>query len=231
MNRCLYCHEPNESSLVWTSLFKHQSNELLCKACREQFHPISYNHCPKCYKISAEGHCADCEQWGVLYHGHDPLIKNVSIYEYNEWMKEVIAQWKYRGDYVLGEIFRNDFHRLFIETFKDIIKNSIILPIPLSADRLYERGFNQASQLASFLVEDSKDEQELLSRMTNEKQSKKSREERLRMENPFKFNGTINKTVILVDDIYTTGQTLRHAATLLKEQGCPRVYSYTLVRG
>lgn len=227
----MYCQKANEPSIVWASLFKHQGDELLCKACREHFHPISYNYCSKCYKMYEEGQCIDCDAWETLYDGHDPLIKNVSLYAYSEWMKELVAQWKYRGDYVLGEVFKREFHQLFIESFKDIIKESIILPIPLSSDRLYERGFNQASQLASFIVEYGMDEQNLLCRMTNEKQSKKTREERLRMENPFKLNGSINKTVILVDDIYTTGQTLRHAATLLKEQGCPQVYSYTLLRG
>jgi len=227
----LYCYELNESSIKWASLFKHQRDELLCKACREQLQPISYNYCPKCYKINVEGLCTDCEQWEMFYNGHDPLTKNISLYEYNEWMKELIAQWKYRGDYVLGEVFRKEFHRLFVEVFKDMEKNRIVLPIPLSPDRLYERGFNQASQLVSFLVEDNKDQQDLLSRLTNEKQSKKSREERLRMENPFTLNARINKTVILVDDIYTTGQTLRHVARLLKEQGCPQVYSFTLIRG
>lgn len=231
MNRCLYCQEPNESAIGWASLFKHRGDELLCKTCRTHFHPISYNYCPKCYKMNKEGQCPDCNQWIALYKGHDPLIKNVSLYEYTEWMKEVITQWKYRGDYVIGEIFRSQFQQLFVENFKDIIKESIVLPIPLSSDRLYERGFNQASQLASFLVDYCKKEQNLLCRLTNEKQSKKSREERLRMENPFNLKGEINKTVILVDDIYTTGQTLRHAAILLKEKGCPQVYSYTLVRG
>src|SRR5699024_6158050 len=228
---CLYCHEANESSIKWASLFKHQGDKLLCKACHEQLQPISYNYCPKCYKISIEGLCTDCEQWEIHYNDHDPLTKNISLYEYNEWMKELIAQWKYRGDYVLGEVFRSEFRRLFVEVFKNMTENSIVLPIPLSSDRLYERGFNQASQLVSFLAEDNKDEQHLLSRLTNEKQSKKSREERLGMENPFTLNARINKTVILVDDIYTTGQTLRHAAKLLKEQGCPQVYSYTLIRG
>src|SRR5699024_4060985 len=139
-------------------------------------------------RMNKEGQCTDCNQWTALYDGHDPLTKNVSLYEYNEWMREVIARWKYRGDYVLGEVFRSEFHQLFVETFKDIIKDSIILPIPLSSDRLYERGFNQASQLASSIVGYSKDEQNLLCRMSNEKQSKKTREERLRMENPFFLN-------------------------------------------
>src|SRR5690625_1097913 len=72
---------------------------------------------------------------------------------------------------------------------------------------------------------------DILTRIHSEKQSKKTRSERLSADNPFVAAKKVNKPVILVDDIYTTGTTLRHAATLLKEQGCPEVYAYTLIRG
>src|SRR5690606_12881635 len=98
----------------------------------------------------------------------------------------------------------------------------------LSKERLMERGFKQAKMLADFLPIEMV---EPLSRVHGEKQSKKTRQERMIAENPFFIKETINKKVILVDDIYTTGTTLRHAATLLKEHGCPEVYSLTLIRG
>jgi len=95
-------------------------------------------------------------------------------------------------------------------------------------ERLQERGFNQAEVLAAFLPIENRS---LLTRIHSEKQSKMTRSERISTKNPFEIVGHINKKVILVDDIYTTGRTLRHAATLLKEHGCPQVYAYTLIRG
>lgn len=40
-----------------------------------------------------------------------------------------------------------------------------------------------------------------------------------------------DKDILLVDDIYTTGSTLRHAATMLLEAGAKSVSSLTLIRG
>jgi len=163
-----------------------------------------------------------------MYDGADRLNKNFSIYSYNEYMKEVIAKWKYRGDYVLGEMFKELFVQRFHQHFSTIRKNAVIMSIPLSKERLFERGFNQAFMLATFLTAKVN---ESLQRVHNEKQSKKSRRERLKTTNPFNLTKPINKPVILVDDIYTTGQTIRHAASVLKRNGCPQVYAYTLIRG
>ena len=101
------------------------------------------------------------------------------------------------------------------------------MPIPLSVVRHRERGFNQAEMLTAFLDRKSV---ALLQRKDGEKQSKKSRQDRIFAENPFRMKKTINKPVILVDDIYTTGATLRHAANVLKQQGCPKVCAFTLIR-
>src|SRR5699024_6842131 len=143
-------------------------------------------------------------------------------------MQEMIAKWKYRGDYILGEAFKNVYLDTFHQVFTCIGEDAIIVPIPLSKDRMLERGVNQVNVLADFLPLEQKD---VMKRLLSEKQSKKTRRERLSIKNPFILTKNINKTVILVDDIYTTGTTLRHAGNLLRENGCPKVYSYTLIRG
>ncbi|WP_353737005.1 phosphoribosyltransferase family protein [Bacillus sp. CMF12] len=105
-----------------------------------------------------------------------------------------------------------------------------LVPIPLSSERLYERGFNQSSALiheAGFTVT------ELLSRIHSEKQSKKSRQERIHLHQVFQpLNVDIeDKIILLIDDIYTTGSTLYHAAKVLKAGGAESISSITLARG
>lgn len=220
---CLWCDEEIIEERDWLHLFTSTSTHSLCNRCREGLVLLQGNRCLKCSRKYDEKLCFDCKRWGKK----DPLNFNVSLFIYNEQMKEMVAQWKYRGDYVLGLAFKKNFIKGFLNTFHDK-QNYVLVPIPLSNERLKERGFNQAEMLASFLPGRIEN---LLQRTKNEKQAKKTRRERLLMKNPFRLKKKVNTPVILIDDIYTTGMTLRHASYVLREGGCKEVYAYTLIRG
>lgn len=197
----------------------------MCASCSEKLKIIQGPRCRRCSRNHEQAVCSDCFGW---QESHDPLKFNHSVYAYNEQMQKIISNWKYRGDYILGNAFKRVFIQMYAEVFSFLPKDACVVPIPLSKARLKERGFNQAKVLADFLPTMSFD---LLTRKHSEKQSKKTRQERLTATNPFNLMKTIHEPVVLVDDIYTTGTTLRHAASLLKKQGCPEVYAYTLIRG
>ncbi|TXL65012.1 ComF family protein [Cerasibacillus terrae] len=228
MSYCLWCASEMITETTWSNLLSLSQPQKLCKTCKGKLQIITGNRCQKCSRESKSKICTDCKYWGKLLKNNDPLEKNYSIYSYNEFMKEVIAKWKYRGDYVLVEIFQTEFIRHFNTYIKNQMKEAIIIPIPLSKERLATRKFNQAQALTSFITQDKIN---ILERVNSEKQAKKSRMERIQSENPFNLLEPINKPVILVDDIYTTGTTLRHVAQILKDNGCPSVYGYTLIRG
>ncbi|WP_337020283.1 ComF family protein [Oceanobacillus massiliensis] len=176
--------------------------------------------------MTSEKLCADCRSWG---NGTTDLLEfNHSIFTYNKMMQDIITKWKYRGDYILGNIFKSYVIEAFKIRFAFLEKDFVAIPIPLSEERMKERGFNQAQVLAEFLPVQHAD---ILTRKHGIKQSKRTRMERISAENPFFIGQHINNPVILVDDIYTTGTTLRHAARLLKEHGCPEIYAFTLIRG
>ena len=144
---------------------------------------------------------------------------------YNDFLKEIIARYKFRGDYILAKAFS-----LFIkERLKDKHFDYLV-PIPLSGERLYERGFNQS---AALIHEAGYTAKELLQRIHSEKQSKKSRQERIHQKQVFELlpADIKNKSILLIDDIYTTGSTLYHAAKVLKTGGAASIYSLTLARG
>ncbi len=104
------------------------------------------------------------------------------------------------------------------------------MPIPVSETRKLERGFNQTTAIlkqSGILYE------ELLAKKHTEKQSKKTKRERLASEQAFYFSGKeiLKSTeVILFDDIYTTGSTLNLAAQILKEAGVHKVSALTIFR-
>lgn len=231
MNTCYWCEREIIKQLDWKTLIIGRENDLLCEECIKELEVINEPFCMKCFKSSTDKICDDCKSWEEYFLGNDPLEKNISTFYYNEFLKEIIAKWKYRGDYILGKIFYHEIKLTIKRYYQPYLKEAVLVPIPLSNNRITERGFNQSELIAQLMTNDHKKIVHLLERVDDEKQSKKSRMERIYTKNPFKLRKTINNSVILVDDIYTTGTTIRHAARLLKENGCPAVYSYTLVRG
>ncbi|KMY55515.1 phosphoribosyltransferase [Bacillus sp. FJAT-27231] len=234
MNRCLLCEEETNRALSWHQFFLLEDPAVICEKCRQSFEKIKGEGCRTCSRPLAaldpsfiiEGVCLDCVRWeeDPLYRG--TLAKNRSLYVYNDAMKEVIARFKYRGDYVLAKIFAQDIR----EAAKQI-KYDLVIAIPLSEERLSERGFNQAEALAEVA---GLEVTSILERIHSEKQSKKSRVERLQAPQVFRIkekSSFCHKKILILDDIYTTGSTLRQAAHLLKQAGAAEVSALTLARG
>ncbi len=230
--KCLYCGEGIILAIGWGNLFSREEEILLCDQCTNQLVPVEGECCVRCCR-PFEGladefrkgeFCYDCVRWEEDKEWTGILENNVSFYVYNDFLKGVISRYKFRGDYVLS--------KFLCKGLKKVIKEyDLFVPIPLSNERLYERGFNQSEALilqAGFIPTF------VLKRTHTEKQSKKSREERIHLSNVFKIASEeefVGKKVLLVDDIYTTGSTLLHAAKLLKRKGALSVSSFTVARG
>lgn len=232
-DRCLYCHKVITPLVSWGSIFSTEKEHLLCPTCEGRLEKITGETCRMCSRpfqhvpeqFRDGDLCHDCSRWEEDPDWQGFLERNYATYLYNDFLKELIATYKFRGDYVLAKIFA--------ELFKKEIPNihpDILVPIPLSDERLYERGFNQAAAVLTFAGYPSAD---ILTRVHSEKQSKKSRAERIHIPQVFQVDPDTEiqgKRILLVDDIYTTGSTLRHAAKLLKEAGAASVQSFTIVR-
>lgn len=229
---CLLCSVYLVPRITW-SFFSFQHEEaFLCTDCRKKLSKISGKTCEKCCrpldKLSPEfvqnNLCLDCVRWEEDPEWSGILEKNVSIYEYNDFFKDLLSRFKFRGDYVLAKVFAQDIYKITKSFNYDHI-----VPIPLSEERLLERGFSQAEAL---IVEAGLQPYHALTRIHTEKQSKKSRHERIHIENVFQAVEPVQgKSILLIDDIYTTGSTIRHAAKTLKNAGAKFVVSFTIARG
>ncbi|EEM93526.1 ComF operon protein 3 [Bacillus thuringiensis IBL 200] len=174
-----------------------------------------------------DGFCIDCIRW-MKEEKYRPF-KNRSLYMYDDGMKEIVAQFKFRGDAELVRIFYRPFRSLFQKHFANV---STVIAVPLSKEREVERGFNQAELLATCLP--VKLSYPSLRRRETEKQSKKTRKERVSGSNPFYFQGEEmfhEQHVLIVDDVYTTGITVRQIGSLLYDRGAREVSCLTLCRG
>lgn len=117
-------------------------------------------------------------------------------------------------------------------------KSLILIPIPLHSSRFRERGFNQAEVLGKLIARrlNVSMRTDLLKRIkkTIPQVQMKDRRKRLEnMQNVFSLNNIPVKqcnNVILFDDVFTTGATMRSAANILKRAGIKRVWAVTMAR-
>jgi competence protein ComFC len=226
---CLICFDELQVGDTWFSFLLPTYTKAVCAHCDQTLQRIQGVLCMCCGRMQAtsssesEVMCEDCRTWRRLA---DPLRCNRSLYIYNDAMKRHMNRFKFRGDVAIATAFGPELRALFWHSFRDYTP----VPIPLSAERLKERGFNQSEVLADLLQVPF---QPLLARRHTEKQSKKSKWERMNTENPFFLSNEVvgGKKYVLIDDIYTTGVTLRQAASILCKYGAVEVAALTLCRG
>lgn len=231
---CLYCHTELIPTISWSTLFTVDIPVYLCRECEGRLQKIEGKTCEICHRplekleahFIAGDRCSDCKRWEEDPDWRGLLKENHSLYIYNDFLKEIISRFKYRGDYILAKAFSEKIRRALKK-----IDYDLLVPVPLSSERQYERGFNQSEAL---IIEAGLKPAHVLQRIHGEKQSKKSRQERIHLEQVFQVKKDANlagKKLLLMDDIYTTGSTLRHGAKVLVEAGAKSVSSLTLARG
>jgi len=162
----------------------------------------------------------------------------VGPYEDNT-LKTVIHELKYRGiksalnpiEKWIGHYFADINAREWID------KDTLIIPIPLHRSRLRQRGFNQAELIANVLGEyfDLEVELHALKRIKNTKAQVEIREKNKRESNvrgcfAADAGKILNKPVMLVDDVYTSGSTIREAEAVLRKAGARSVNVFVLAK-
>lgn len=113
----------------------------------------------------------------------------------------------------------------------------LLTPIPLTKKRFRERGFNQSEILAKEIEKQNPElfkTKNLLKKIRETEPQAKIKQRTKRLQNlkgAFVLGskeGLTDKTVVLVDDITTTGATLREAKRVLKEAGFKKIFAVTI---
>lgn len=205
----------------------------VCADCEKKLVYIGEQRCLKCGKEleDTDGqYCYDCGRTEHIY------TQGIAVFAYAEGIKQSIYRYKYKG--------RREYAVWYGEQVSkkcgaqiDIWAPDVIIPVPLHADKLRKRGYNQAELLA---VEIGKNmgipvEPDYLAREKNTVPMKAlSENERVKnLEKAFliKNNGVKYNKVMLVDDIYTTGATVDACAEELKKAGVKQIYCVSLCVG
>lgn len=201
----------------------------LCPDCRRQTVRIKAFFCPQCQKINQNGEfCKDCRKnsnlSGIIIAAH--YQKGV--------LKEAIHVYKYEG--IWGEL-ENYLADLLLKRLKDHLPSGkkVIIPIPLHYKKQLERGFNQAERLARILSRkfNLPLETKALKRIKEtDSQANLKKNDRLKnIKGAFKIKNPKNikgRTILLLDDVATTGTTLNEAARVLNKNGARRVWGIVI---
>jgi len=158
-----------------------------------------------------------------------------SVFELEPTILKLIHSHKYQASSVSVGWFAQEMNK-FLDDMSFEKDWDFIVPVPLHPWRLVKRGFNQSLQIARVLgrlIQVPVDFKNLKRRFLLKPQSSLTREARLtQLKNAFylqDFEVFKDKKILLIDDVYTTGSTLKECAKVLKKAGAC-VYALTVAR-
>lgn len=219
----------------------------LCKKCARQILTVEIQTCPDCGRIT-EGcrYCQSCRRKYIvkIKKGKKTVAVNTlflngiltAVYYKEGPTKELIHNFKYNSVLELKIIFG----KMLAETLKrNWLKESqsLITFVPLHPRRLAIRGYNQAEILALEAAQRLKIPcYNLLRKVKHTKRQVGliGTRRRKNLEGVFRVRqdkGLKGKTIILVDDITTTGATLNECAKVLKAAGAQEVWGLVIAKG
>jgi len=206
----------------------YEDEEIICRECKGKIFFIDAPACRHCGIIIENRHriCGECIVKPPIYRKH----YSYSIYDGS--LKDVILLFKY------GEIkkLKKVISEYYIEIFKRKVCEEFDFLIPVPADKKRKREFNPVLEIAKMiskrlnikLLADN-----LVKIKTTEPQAGLSRSKRLKnlggafaLKNP---TGVKTKKILLIDDVYTTGTTIKQCTKCLAEAGAD-VVAMTLAR-
>ncbi len=194
--------------------------EVLCKTCQFNFHEPLVPRCAGCTTLTDNFRtCDSCRSWLTPY-----AVYVCGIYEgANE---RLIKSYKFE--------YQRQAASAIVSIMNDVIPplsdDIVLCCVPTAPSRIRERGFDHAQLLVNELGKlRDWEAMRLLSRKTNRRQVGSSRADRIEhMKSEFMVSNkefVAGKTILLIDDVMTTGASLSAASKILKSAGAKRVYA------
>ncbi len=211
--------------------------DILCQTCYIALETYAVFACPVCGLNNNTGEvCKKCLSDSFLQ-------KHLALGRFSEdsIIQKLLYEYKY--NYVLDilKIFEKLIDN-FIDRYKSFfLEIDFIVSVPLHRRRFAERGFNQADDLALVLASkiDRPVLDSVLKRIVNtSQQAKLTKTERQKnIDSAFVINqknslNLANKSLLLVDDVLTTGSTMQACARQFKDNfKAVKIRAFTLARG
>lgn len=209
-------------------------NKDICPQCEKEIHIIGEPKCQKCGKQmdkEDEIYCKDCRAKERAFD------RGVAVFEHKGKLKESIYKFKY-GNKRKNALY---YGRVAVEVYGrqfDEWKIDAVVPVPIHKKREIKRGYNQAQVFAEEVSKRTgiNLEKNIIIRKKNTTPQKELSSEMryLNLKNAFavdcdRMKGIEN--VLLVDDIFTTGNTVDACSRILKKAGVKHVYVLCISAG
>jgi ComF family protein len=212
------------------SLLRDSAASALCDQCQAGIIPIVPPFCPCCALPHAtqggENHL--CE---VCLRHPPPFSVSYAAGHFEEELRQLVHRFKYDGQFHLDHALG----RLLTQTLPEGLSADLVVPVPLHPDRLRERSYNQALLLARVVGErlGKPVPPRLLQRIraTTPQQGLTAEARRRNLKGAFALSGPLHgERILLVDDVLTTGATVRECSRVLLDGGAGDVQIAVLAR-
>lgn len=203
----------------------------LCETCLQEAQPVGKDICVLCGNpLTSRGVCHRCRQTPP-----EPLRGIRGVYFYNGPIAQGIRSLKYHGVRALAPILADG---LIAYIQAQPLHIDFLAPVPLHAEKQAARGFNQSELLAQAVARalNIPLRTDLVQRIRpTAPQARLDRSQRLQnVSGAFAALPGVHlqhqPTLLLIDDVATTGATLRACAQALKQAGAGDVWALTVAR-
>ncbi len=197
---------------------------ILCPACDADLPRLAGTLCPRCALPSpGSALCGRCLADAPRYDA------TVAALAYRFPADTLVHALKFRSQLALAPLMGD----LLIEAIRERI--DLVVPVPLSRERLRERGYNQAAEIARHVAKERRARLELtivIRERDTRAQADLPWSDRARnVRGAFRCERSLDGAAIaVVDDVMTTGATLDELAATLKRAGAARVVNWVVVR-
>lgn len=204
----------------------------ICDSCEKRLEKVKKITCFYCGKSSL---------FGLTHPGckhKDGIDGYLSMYLYTGLFKKILHESKYKGSFAVLETLLSlsgQCRYEEVEIWKRLF-NPCITPVPLNSERLRQRGFNQSEMIMEkYSAINDLEKIYCLSRINNTPHLAHIKDKAIRrkiIKGAFTYVGdTVPQTIIVVDDVITSGSTISECAKILKRKGVQTVLTISLAKG
>lgn len=205
----------------------------LCDACAQRVQPQPAPICPRCGQAQdSTTLCARCASDPA-----NPIAAARACAIYSAPMREAIHALKYESRRELAPLLARYLSAAWATAMPEEARETVtvVAPVPLHQNRLAQRGYNQSALLAQhFCAANTLPlDLKLIERVrdTPPQVGKNAAERQVNVADSFRAAPSIaGQSLLLIDDVYTTGATLRACAQAARDGGALGVYALTLAR-